>query len=144
VLASLDVVTASLHSSLRQSRQKATDRLLTAIRNPHIDLIGHPTGRMIGSREGADLDMEAIFQAAAETGVVMEINSHPDRLDLDEVHTRRALEAGCLLAVNTDAHRPDGFGLRRYGIGIARRGWATTQSVVNTWPVEELLEHVAV
>ena len=144
VLASLDVVTASLHSSLRQSRQKATDRLLTAIRNPHIDLIGHPTGRMIGSREGADLDMEAIFQAAAETGVVMEINSHPDRLDLDEIHTRRALEAGCLLAVNTDAHRPDGFGLRRYGIGIARRGWATTQSVVNTWPVEELLEHVAV
>jgi DNA polymerase (family 10) len=142
VLSSLDVVTASLHSSLRQSRQKATDRLLAAVRNPHIDIIGHPTGRMIGSREGADLDMEAIFQAAAETGVVLEINSHPDRLDLDEVHARRALEAGCLLAVNTDAHRPEGFGLRCYGIGIARRGWATPQAVVNTWPVERLLAHL--
>lgn len=143
VLAGLDIVTASLHSSLRQSRQKATDRLLAAIRNPHVDIIGHPTGRMIGIRDGADLDMEAILGAAAEQGVVLEINAHPDRLDLDEVYSRRVVELGGLLAVNTDAHGPDGFGLRRYGIGIARRGWVPASSIVNTWPVRRLLEHVA-
>jgi DNA polymerase (family 10) len=143
VLAGLDVVTASLHSSLRQSREKATARLLAAIRNPHVDIIGHPTGRMIGSRDGADLDMERILGEACERGVILELNAHPDRLDLDEVHCRRLIELGGLLAINTDAHGVDGFGLRRFGVGIARRGWVTAASVANTWPVERLLAHLA-
>ncbi len=138
VLSSLDVVTASVHSSLRQRREQVTARMLKVIRNPHVDVIGHPTGRMIGSRDAADLDMEAIFHAAAEHSVALEINSHPERLDLNESHARRAAELGCLLAINTDAHRPEHFALRRYGIGTARRAWVHPDQVVNTWSLDKL------
>jgi DNA polymerase (family 10) len=139
VLAAFDLVTASVHSSLRQSRERVTARMLAAIRHPHVDLIGHLTGRMIGTRDPADLDLEAVFQAAAERGVALEINAHPERLDLNEAHARRATEMGCLLAVNTDAHRPEHFGLRQFGIGVARRAWVTPANVVNTWEVEQVL-----
>ncbi len=143
VLAAFDLVTASVHSSLRQSRDRVTARMLAAIRNPHVDIIGHLTGRMIGTRDAADLDLEAVFLAAAEQGVALEINSHPERLDLNDVHARRATEVGCLLAVNTDAHRPEHFGLRPYGIGIARRAWVTRANVVNAWGVEQVLRWAA-
>jgi DNA polymerase (family 10) len=139
VLAAFDLVTASVHSSLRQSRQRVTERMLAVIRHPHVDMIGHLTGRMIGTRDPADLDLEAVFQAAADRGVALEINAHPERLDLNEAHARRATELGCLLAVNTDAHRPEHFGLRPYGIGIARRAWVTPANVVNAWDVEQVL-----
>lgn len=140
VLSEVDVVVASLHTSLRQPRERATERLLAAIRNPHVDVIGHPSGRLIGSRDPADLDMEAVISEAAKQGVILEINAHPDRLDLNDVHTRRAVALGCMLAINTDAHGPDGFADMKYGVGVARRGWATAASVVNTWPVEKVLE----
>ncbi len=117
--------------------------MLAAIRNPHVDIIGHLTGRMIGTRDAADLDLEAVFLAAAEQGVALEINSHPERLDLNDVHARRATEVGCLLAVNTDAHRPEHFDLRPYGIGIARRAWVTRANVVNAWEVEQVLRWAA-
>ncbi|HEX9028103.1 MAG TPA: DNA polymerase/3'-5' exonuclease PolX, partial [Anaerolineales bacterium] len=104
VLAQLDIVIASLHTGLRQPREQVTQRLLNAIRNPHVDIIGHPTGRMIPNREGADLDMDAVFAAAVESGVALEINAHPARLDLNDIHARRALELGIPLCVNTDAH----------------------------------------
>jgi len=143
VLAGFDLVTASVHSSLRQTRERVTARMLAAIRNPHVDIIGHLTGRMIGTRDAADLDLEAVFLAAAEQGVALEINSHPERLDLNDAHARRATEVGCLLAVNTDAHRPEHFGLRPYGIGIARRAWVTPANVVNTWKVEQVLRWAA-
>lgn len=139
VLAAFDLVTASVHSSLRQSRDRVTARMLAAIRNPHVDIIGHLTGRMIGTRDPADLDLEVVFQAAADQGVALEINAHPERLDLNEANARRATELGCLLAVNTDAHRPEHFALRVYGIGIARRGWVTPANVVNTWEVGQVL-----
>jgi DNA polymerase (family 10) len=138
VLAGLDVVVASVHSSLRQPRERITERMLAAVRNPHVDIIGHPSGRMIGRREGADLDMERVMQASAENGVALEINAHPDRLDLNEVHARRAVELGCLLSINTDAHQPDGFGLRVYGVAIARRAWVQPQAVINAWPLKRL------
>jgi DNA polymerase (family 10) len=131
ILESLDVVLASLHTSLRQSRKKVTERLLRAIRSPHVDVIGHLTGRLIGSRDAADLDVEAIFAEAAEHGVVLEINANPERLDLNDVHARRAVEVGCKLAINTDAHHTDQLSFRRYGIGTARRGWVTSASVIN-------------
>jgi DNA polymerase (family 10) len=141
-LAELDLVIASLHVSLRQPREQITARLLQAIANPHVDLIGHPTGRILNRRPGADLDMEAIFQAAAAHGVILEINAGPDRLDLDAGHVRRALELGVDLSVNSDAHHPDDLAWLRFGVLTARRGWAPAERVVNTWPLERLLDRL--
>ncbi|MEK7787983.1 MAG: DNA polymerase/3'-5' exonuclease PolX, partial [Chloroflexota bacterium] len=121
VLASLDIVVASLHTSLRQPREQVTKRLLNAIHNPHVDIIGHPTGRLIPDREGADLDMDAVLAAARESGVALEINAHPMRLDLDDVYSRRAIEMGIPLAINTDAHHPSDFALAEFGVATARR-----------------------
>jgi DNA polymerase (family 10) len=140
VLATLDIAIASLHVSLRQPREQATQRLLNAIRNPHVDLIGHPTGRMIPNREGADLDMEAIFAAAAESGVALEINAYPDRLDLNDIHARRAIELGIPLSINTDAHSPKDLDMLFYGVATARRGWVEARQVINAWEPEHLLE----
>nr|MBP7693733.1 hypothetical protein [Anaerolineales bacterium] len=95
---------------------------------------------LLPDREGADLDMEAVLTAAAEHGVALEVNANPQRLDLDDVHIKRALELGCLLSINTDAHHPDHFSLAHYGVGTARRGWATADNIINAWPVERLLQ----
>lgn len=143
VLAGFDIVTASLHTSLRQPRQQITERLLNAIRNPHVDVIGHPTGRMFPNREAADLDMEAILKAAREYGVALEINAHPSRLDLDDLHARRFVEMGGLLAINTDAHSENDLDLLHFGVTIARRAWVQAESVLNTWPLPRLLDWLA-
>jgi DNA polymerase (family 10) len=143
VLASLDIVVASLHTSLRQPRQQVTGRLLNAIRNPRVDIIGHPTGRLIPDREGADLDMDAVLAAARESGVALEINAHPMRLDLDDVYSRRAIEMGIPLAINTDAHHPGDFALAEFGVATARRGWVTAANVINTWPADKLKKWLA-
>ncbi len=139
VLAELDIVTASLHSSLRQPREKVTERLLKVMRNPHVDVIGHPTGRLLPNREGADLDMEAVLATAAETGVALEINAHPARLDLDDVYARRAIEIGILLAINTDAHSQSDLKLLQFGVATARRGWVEPRHVLNTWETGDLI-----
>lgn len=139
-LADLDIVVASLHTSLRQPREQITARLLRAIENRHVDIIGHPTGRLLPDREGADLDMEVILRAAAANDVVLEINANPARLDLDDVYARRALELGCKLAIDTDAHHPGDFELAHFGVGVARRAWATPENIINTWPAEKLLQ----
>src|SRR3972149_559610 len=132
VLAALDLVIASLHVSLRQPRDQITQRLLGAIANPHVDMIGHPTGRLIGSRGASDVDLEAVFAAAADHGVVLEINAHPERLDLNDAYARRAWQVGCLVSINTDAHRPEDLRLRRYGVGVARRGGGPPGAGVKT------------
>ncbi|MEW6031076.1 MAG: DNA polymerase/3'-5' exonuclease PolX [Chloroflexota bacterium] len=139
-LASLDLVLASLHTSLRQPREKVTQRVLNAIRNPHVDIIGHPTGRLIPDREGADLDMDALLNAAAETGVALEINAHPSRLDLDDVYARRAKELDIPISINTDAHSEADFDMLFYGVATARRAWLTKEDVINCWPTEKLLK----
>jgi DNA polymerase (family 10) len=139
VLADLDLVIASLHVSLRQPREQVTARLLGAIGNPHVDMIGHPTGRLIGSRGASEVDLEAVFAAAADHGVALEINAHPDRLDLNDGLARRAWQVGCLLSINTDAHRPEDLSLRAYGVGVARRAWLPAEAVVNTRRAEPLL-----
>ncbi len=139
-LASLDIVVASLHSSLRQPREKITERLLKAVNNPHVDIIGHPTGREIPNREGADLDMDVILQAAAKSGVAMEINAHPSRLDLDDMHVRRAKELGVLISINTDAHSEADFDMLHYGVAIARRAGVTKNDVINCWSADKLLK----
>jgi DNA polymerase (family X) len=139
VLAELDVVVASLHTGLRQSREQVTRRLLNAIRNPHVDIIGHPRGQMIPNREPADLDMDAVFAAAKETGTVLEINANPHRLDLDDAHARRAVHLGIQLAIDTDAHSEADFDVLRYGITTARRGWVEAKDVINTWSTEQFV-----
>jgi DNA polymerase (family 10) len=139
VLAGLDLVLASLHVSLRQPRQQVTERLLVAIANPHVDVIGHPTGRLIGSRGASDIDLEAVYQAAADHGVALEINAQPERLDLNDGQALRAWQVGCLLSINTDAHRPEDLGLRRYGVGVARRAWLPPEAIINTRSTDELL-----
>jgi DNA polymerase (family 10) len=142
-LGELDLVVAAVHTGLGpQDRQQITARMLAAIRHPHVHIIAHPTGRLIGEREGADLDMETIFQAAAETGTALEINAHPARLDLSDVHVRRAVELGVKLVISSDAHSVDGFDNLRFGIATARRGWATAADVLNTLPLADLLSHL--
>jgi DNA polymerase (family X) len=138
-LASLDLVLASLHTSLRQTREKIMLRLLNAVRNPHVDIIGHPTGRLIPDREGADVDMDALLKAAAESGVALEINAHWSRLDLDDMHARRAKEMGIPISINTDAHSDADFDVLFYGVATGRRAWLEPKDVINCWPTEKLL-----
>jgi DNA polymerase (family 10) len=138
VLATLDWVIASIHSGFNQSEDEMTARMLRAIENPHVDAIAHPTGRLIGKREPYAIDLEAIFRAAARTRTVLEINSFPERLDLVDRHARRALELGCTLVIDTDAHAPVNFENLRYGVAMARRGWAQAENVLNTRGYAEL------
>ena len=138
-LADLDIVVASLHSSLRQPRDQVTARLLKAISNPHVDVIGHPTGRMIPNREGADLDMEAVLQAAAQHQVALEINAHPPRRDQDDVYAPRAIQMGIHHAIDTDAHTESDLDLLHFGVATARRGWVRPQDVINAWAPDKLL-----
>jgi DNA polymerase (family 10) len=139
ILAELELVVASLHSGLRTGREKTTARMLAAIRNPHVDIIAHPTGRLIGQREGADLDMAVIFQAAAETGTALEINADYRRLDLNDVHARRAIALGVKLTMGSDAHDAGHVGAFGYGVATARRGWVTAADMINSWPVDKVL-----
>lgn len=142
-LAELDFVIASLHTGLSQSREQVTQRMLNAINNPHVDMIAHPTGRLLPDRAGADLDIDAVIAAAAATGTILEINAHWSRLDLRDVHVRQALQAGVKIAINTDAHRAEEFGNRHYGVSTAQRGWATAADVVNTWSSDDILRYIA-
>jgi DNA polymerase (family 10) len=139
VLAELDIVFAALHTSLRQPREKVTERLVKAIRNSHVDIIPHPTGRLLPDREGADLDMDAVLAAAKDSGVALEINAHPSRLDLDDVQARRAIEMGIKLTINTDAHSEADMDNMHFGVSTARRGWVTAEDVINTWSTSRLL-----
>jgi DNA polymerase (family X) len=136
LMAELDVVVASLHASHRLKEAEQTQRLCAAMENPHVDLIGHPTGRLIGRREPYPLDMEAVIAKAAETGTVLEVSGQPHRLDLRDANVRMAVQAGVKLAINTDAHSRAALDYMRFGVMNARRGWATAADVVNTreWP----------
>jgi DNA polymerase (family 10) len=127
---------ASLHASHRLKEAEQTRRLCAAMENPHVDLIGHPTGRLIGRREPYPLDMEAVIAKAAETGTVLEVSGQPHRLDLRDANVRMAVQAGVKLAINTDAHSRAALEYMRFGVMNARRGWATAADVVNTreWP----------
>ncbi|HEV2583259.1 MAG TPA: DNA polymerase/3'-5' exonuclease PolX [Ktedonobacteraceae bacterium] len=138
VLASLDFVVASIHSLFNLPKEEQTRRMLRAIANPYVDIIGHPTGRILLGRDGYELDIEAIIDAAAEHGVCIEINAHPSRLDLDWRYLRRARDRGIKIPVNPDAHTTDGLDVIRYGINIARKGWLRASDVLNTMSTEEI------
>jgi DNA polymerase (family 10) len=139
VLAGLDLVVGSIHSAMSQSREEATARLIRAIENPHVDIIGHPSTRLIGGRSGMDFDRQAVFAAAARTGTAMEVNANPARLDLRDADVRLALEAGVKLTIDTDAHAVDQLDLMEFGIRTARRGGARRQDVWNAASVEEVM-----
>lgn len=131
VLAELDIVIASPHVSLKQDEAKATARMLRAIENPYVNVIGHPTGRLINRREGLPLDFPKIYAAAASSGTALEINAGYPRLDLNDVHARGAIEAGCMLAIDTDAHSTEELSSLSFGIDVARRAWAPAERVIN-------------
>ncbi|MBA2392003.1 MAG: DNA polymerase/3'-5' exonuclease PolX [Ktedonobacteraceae bacterium] len=140
VLAGLDFVVASIHSNFTLSREEQTQRMLRAIANPNVDIIGHPTGRILLGRAGYDLDMDAVIDAAAKHGVCIEINAHPSRLDLDWRLVRRARDRGIKIPINPDAHALAGIDDMRYGIAIARKGWLRAIDVLNTMETNQLLE----
>lgn len=142
VLGELDIVVASIHSGFRQSREKITARLLSAVRNPLVGVIAHPTGRLLGERDPYDVDMEAVFREAAARGVAMEINAHPSRLDLSDHHVRMAKRYGIPLVISTDAHVNGDFDYMEYGVATARRGWAVPGDVLNTLPCGSLLKRL--
>jgi len=139
LLAKLDVVGVGVHSHFHQSRSQMTERLCRAMRNPHVDILFHPTGRVVLKREPYDLDLDEILRVARQTGTVLEVDAMPDRLDLKDEHIRKAVEAGVKLVIDSDAHATSHFGLLHYGVGQARRGWATAADVLNTLPVEGFL-----
>jgi DNA polymerase (family 10) len=142
VLGELDIVVASIHSGFRQSRERITARLLSAVRNPLVGIIAHPTGRLLGERDPYDADMEAVLREAAARGVAMEVNAHPARLDLSDYHVRMAKRYGVPLVISTDAHVNAHFDYMEYGVATARRGWAVAGDVLNTLPCRILLKRV--
>jgi len=137
VLAELDWVIASVHTSFRLAERAMTDRIVAAVEHPLIDAIGHPTGRKIEARPPYAVDVERVIEAAARTGTMLEINASPDRRDLSDVHARAAAAAGVPIVINCDAHRPGGFDVARYGVATARRAWLTAEHVANTRPWAE-------
>src|SRR5690606_24864520 len=138
VLAEVDVVVASVHSQFNLDREQMTRRITSALEHPLVDILAHPTGRRLGRRDAYEVDVEAVLEAAARTGTVVEINASPERLDLPDVYARRAVDLGVRLVINTDAHAPAHFDHLRFGVTVARRGWVEPERVINTWPLERL------
>jgi DNA polymerase (family 10) len=139
VLAQLDVVVASVHSYMNLEREEMTERMLAAIEQPYVQIIGHPTGRLILRRDPFDYDLEKVFKAAAKHGVAMECNAYPDRLDLSDVHLRMAKQCGVRIVISTDSHRTDHLAFMKYGVQTARRGWIEKKDVLNALPLPRLL-----
>lgn len=137
-LATFDLCVASVHSHFNQSREAQTRRLVRACENPHIAVIGHPTTRLLGKRPGLDADFDAVFEACARTGTALEINAHPNRLDLCDEDILRAKRYGVKFAIDSDAHAVTHLAHLRYGVGTAQRGWLTKDDVINTWPLTPL------
>ncbi len=139
-LEGLDLVVAGLHTSLQMPRAEMTGRILRAMHNPFVDILAHPSGRLFGMFDGADLDWDAIYNTAAKTGVCLEIDGHPSHLDMDSPHARQASERGLVLSVDTDTHALADQLLTEYGVSVARRGWVNKDQILNTWPREKLSE----
>jgi DNA polymerase (family 10) len=138
ILAGLDVVVAAIHTGFRQSSEVQTRRLVRAMQNPYVHVIAHPTGRLIGEREGYAVDLEAVYRVAAETRTVLEINAWYKRLDLNDVECRKASERGVRFCIGSDAHLLNQMDFLALGTGVARRGWLTARQVINTLSYQEL------
>jgi DNA polymerase (family 10) len=138
ILKELDLVLAAVHSGFKQSESAMTKRICTAIENPHVNILAHPTGRLIGVRSGYAINLGKICEVAKKNKVALEIDSFPSRLDLNDVNARFALSKGCKIAINTDSHSTDHLSYIEYGIGQARRAGAESKDVINTWPLARL------
>ncbi len=143
LLEELDIVTAAVHSSFNQSEEQMTGRIIGAMENPNVDVLAHPTCRLLPDREPVAADMEAILRAAARTNTILEINGMPSRLDLKDIHSYRARELGVALVINTDAHSTEHLEFMRFGIGIARRGWCQAADILNTKPLQEVIARLS-
>jgi len=143
ILKKLDVVVAAIHSGFKQREEQITKRLLSALENPHVDILAHPTGRLISSRPPYQANLEELFAKAAETGTALEINAYYDRLDLKDVQCRRAAEMGVNLSIGTDAHHPNQLWMMRLGVAVARRGWLEKANLLNTLPLQKLRRFLA-
>ena len=139
LLRELEVVVAAIHTHMRMPKKEMTKRLLSAIENEDVDIIAHPSGRLIGERSAYEVDWEEVFRRAAKYGTILEVNANPQRLDLCAEHVREAIDTGVKLALGTDAHHPDHLRFMRYGILTARRGWAEAKDVINTLSLDKLL-----
>jgi DNA polymerase (family 10) len=124
---------------MAQGPEQMTERIINAMRNPHVTVIGHLTTRLIGERQPIDADFEAVFKAAADTGTALEINASPERLDLKDLHVQRARELGVPLVISTDSHTTEALDNVQYGVAVARRGWCEPGHILNTWPLDEFL-----
>jgi DNA polymerase (family 10) len=144
VLAQFDIVFASVHSNFKMGKAEMTKRIITAMKNKYVSVLSHPTGRLIGKREGYEVDLDRILEAAKDTGTFLELNSFPERLDLDYIHCRKARELGVLIAISTDSHATSQFDNMRYGLLTARRGWLTKNDILNTLPYEKLMKKLAI
>jgi DNA polymerase (family 10) len=142
VLAELDVVVASVHSRFTMPRDEMTARIARAMASPHVDIIGHPTGRLLGHRDAYEVDMEALVEAAKRTETVLEINASPDRLDLSDAHAKLARERGVMLVVSTDAHSRFELAHMGYGVAVARRAWCEARHILNTRGLRELRDYL--
>jgi len=138
ILKRLDIVIAAVHSGFKQPEAAMTKRVLKALENKHVDIFGHPTGRIINARNPININMSEVIKLAAQRGIVLEVDALPDRLDLKDVHVREAIEHGCKIAIDTDAHDKNQLRFMEYGVLTARRGWAESKDVVNTYPYEKL------
>ncbi|SEH56598.1 DNA polymerase (family 10) [Halobacillus karajensis] len=139
-LEEMDFVIASIHSSFNQAEEKIMKRLTTALENPHVNMIAHPTGRLIGRRKGYDVDLEALIEGAKRTGTILELNANPNRLDLSWEWLMEAQEQGVQIAINTDAHSYPMLDHMRIGVGAARKGWLRRETVINTWTKQQLMD----
>lgn len=142
ILENLDIVGASIHSNFRLPSEDQTKRVIAALKNPHVDILFHPTGRIINKREGYDIDIDEVIEVAKDTKTVLEINAHYNRLDLKDEYVRKAINNNVKLAINSDAHHPLHFSFLVFGIGQARRGWAKQSDIINTLPVNEMLRNL--
>jgi DNA polymerase (family 10) len=142
VLRSFDLVVASVHSRFNLGESQQTERILRALDNPYVDTLGHATGRLLLARDGYELDLTRVLEAAAERGISVEVNAHPSRLDLDWRNLRYGLNKGMKTSINPDAHATNGLRDMEYGVGVARKGWCTKDDVLNAWRLERLLEYL--
>ena len=139
VLEKLDIVGISVHSNFKMAKKDMTKRIIRGMQNPNVDILFHPTGRLLHKREAYDVDMDAIIMEAKNTKTVLEINAFPERLDLRDSHIRKCVEAKVRMAINSDAHAVEHMGYLRYGIMQARRGWAEKKDIVNAWPLKKMV-----
>lgn len=140
ILEKLDVVGGSVHSLFNLPRKEQTERIKRAMANPHVDIIFHPTGRVLNKRNAYDIDMDELIKYAKKTGTVMEIDAYPNRLDLKDEHIRKCVEAGVKMSISSDAHNASHFEVLEYGIAQARRGFAEKKDIINAWPLEKMLK----